>query len=186
MRADNKPPSFAQLVAREIERSATARGWRAFIPWWLAICAAAPFVFEKFAEPYLNKEVSSSDAIAILAAIAVVSSFMGSTSIALTAHLQKVVSEYPFCNYLKEENLFDSFLFWPQFVLLIQITSVFISIASAVIVGLFKGHIEFSFLIIMSVSITIYSFEKTWKLIDLIREATWYYELYQSLYNDAR
>lgn len=184
MKPDTRPPSFAQLIAREVERSASVRGWRAFVPWWLAVCLAAPFLIEKFAGPYVQKGVSSSDAVAILAAIAVVSSFMGSTSIALTAHLQKVVSEYPFCNYIKEEDLFDSFLFWPQFVLLIQIFSVFISIMSAVAVGLFKEYVDFSFLIIFSLFFTLYSFEKTWKLIDLIRKATWYYELYQSLYHN--
>lgn len=183
MRSDNRPPSFAQLVAREIERSASVRGWRAFIPWWFFVCLISPFIVEKYLGGYISKGISSSDAIAVLAAIAVVSSFMGSTSIALTAHLQKVVSEYPFCNYLKEENLFDSFLFWPQFVLLIQIISVFISIIGAILVVIFKDIFNFETIILYSVFITIYSFEKTWKLIDLIRKATWYYELYQSLYH---
>ena len=180
MATDTRPPSFAQLFAREIERSASRRGWRAFVPWWLITCLASPFIVNSYFGYFFNKTPQSADTVAILAALAVIGSFLGSTSIALTAHLQKIISEYPFSNYLKQESIFDSFLFWPQFTLLIQIICISVTILLASLIGIFNLVDYSGIFIVFAIFINIYAFEKTWKLVDLIRIATWHYEDYQS------
>ena len=184
MRVDQSPPSFPQLLVRETERSVSRRGWRALVPWWLILCLTSPLAINFYFGDKLNPSTQAADLIAILAAMAVVSSFLGATSIALTAHLQKMVSEYPFCNYLKKEGMFDAFLFWPQFTLLIQIICVSISILFACAIGIF-GVIKFAnFFIIFTLFFTVYTFTKTWNLIDLIRVVTWHYEDYMSIFHE--
>lgn len=184
MRVDQSPPPFSQLLVREIERSVSRRGWRALVPWWLVLCLASPFVINFYFGDSLSPSIQAADSIAILAAMAVVSSFLGATSIALTAHLQKMVSEYPFCNYLKKEGMFDAFLFWPQFTLFIQIICVSVAIIFACAIGIFGALKYASLFIIITVFFTIYTFTKTWNLIDLIRIVTWHYEDYMSMFHN--
>lgn len=183
MKIDTKPPRFSQLFAKELTRSTSRRGWRAFFPALLIFCIIVPISISFFCKDYLNKTFVAADAITIISSIAVIGSFLGASSVALTAHLQKIISEYPFANYLKEEDLFDSYLFWPQFVLLIQIICTSICVIFNVLIGVFNLVWLSSHFIIFSLFVILYAFVKTWQLIDLIRHVTWHYEDYMSKFH---
>jgi hypothetical protein len=186
MTTDIRPPRFSHLFAKELMRSASRRGWRAFFPIVLILCVTTPIIISFFGKEYLNKNFAVADAITIISSIAVIGSFLGASSVALTAHLQKIISEYPFANYLKSEGLFDSYLFWPQFVLLIQIVCTSICVIFNVVIGVFNLAWLSSHLIIFSLFIIMYAFIKTWQLIDLIRHVTWHYEDYMSQYHSEK
>lgn len=98
-----------------------------------------------------------------------------------------MVSEYPFSSYMKSEQLFDRFLFWPQFTLLFQIGLLLFSAVMAVLIRLVEYDQWNKFVIAFDVGLLIYVCTKTWNLVDLVRRLTWHYEDYNRLQKeDAR
>jgi hypothetical protein len=110
-----------------------------------------------------------------------VAGFFGSVSVATIGHVQRMVSEYPFSGYLKEEGLFDLFLFWPQLTLLYQISLLLFSATAAVTVRLFDIDYLNRYIMAVDVGILLFVSTKTWGLIDLVRKLTWHYEEYNRL-----
>jgi hypothetical protein len=100
--------------------------------------------------------------------------------------VQKMASEYPFSSYLREEGVFDLFLFWPQFALLTQIALILFSTVSAATVRLFNLDNFNQYIIAVDVGLLIYVCTKTWNLVELIRRLTWHYEEYQRLLAEHR
>jgi hypothetical protein len=177
----NSPPNFWTLFAEALKLSASRRSARAFIPWWLIICTVIPLAGVYFLEPQLRAQLSDSNAITILSAVAVVGGFFGSVSIATMGHVQRMASEYPFSSYLKDENLFDLYLFWPQFILLMQLCLILISMCAALFIRLIDFDAWNKYIIAFDVGLLIYVCTKTWDLIELVRKLTWHYEHYNRL-----
>jgi hypothetical protein len=92
-----------------------------------------------------------------------------------------MASEYLFSGYLRDEGLFDLFLFWPQFALLTQIGLILFSTLAAASVRLFNLDSFNQYLIAVDVGLLVYVCTKTWDLVELIRKLTWHYEEYQRL-----
>ena len=88
-----------------------------------------------------------------------------------------MVSEYPTSSFLKEEKLFDKFLFWPQYTLLFQIGLLLISVIAAVSVRVIGQNSWNKYAIAFDVGLLIYVCTR-WHLIDLIRKLTWHHEDY--------
>lgn len=180
------PPNFWSLFAQALELSASRRSILAFCPWWLILCCVVPVGIVYFSGPFLRGQIPDSSAVTVFSSIAVVGGFFGSVSVATMGHVQKMASEYPFSGYLREQKLFDLFLFWPQFTLLAQICLVLLSTLAAVAVRLFDFDLLNKYLIAVDVGLLIYVCTKTWNLIDLIRNLTWHYEEYQRLLAEHR
>jgi hypothetical protein len=176
----SSPPNFWALFAQALELSASTRSVRAFIPWWLLICCLLPIAGIYEFGPWLRSVVPENDAVT-MSAIAVVGGFFGSVSIATMTQIQRMVSEYPFSDYLRELKLFDLFLFWPQFTLLLQISLIVFSTLGAATVRLLSMNDLDRYAIAVDIGLLIYVCSKTWKLVDLIRQLTWHYEEYQRL-----
>jgi hypothetical protein len=182
----NSCPNFWTLFAEALRLSAARRSGLAFIPWWLLTCCALPAVSIFFIGQSLRAQVSETNAVTIFSAVAVVSGFFGSVSVATIGQVQKMVSEYPFSSYLREEKLFDHFLFWPQFTLLIQISLILISTCGALVIRLVDlDHLN-KYLIAVDVGLLVYVCTKTWNLVDLMRRLTWHFEHYNRLYNEQK
>jgi hypothetical protein len=75
-----------------------------------------------------------------------------------------MVSEYPFSSFLKQEKLFDKFLFWPQYTLLFQIGLLLISVIAAVSVRVIGQNSWNKYAIAFDVGLLIYVCTKTWHL----------------------
>jgi hypothetical protein len=186
MMSMDKCPNFWTLFAEALGLSATRRSGFAFVPWWLVICCALPVGLVFFVSSSLRSQVSETNAVTIFSAVAVVAGLFGSVSVATIGQVQKMASEYPFSSYLREEKLFDQFLFWPQFTLLIQITLILISTCGALALRLIDLDHMNKYFIALDVGLLIYVCTKTWNLVDLIRRLTWHYEHYNRLYNEQK
>lgn len=182
----NRPPNFWALFAEALRLSASTRSIRAFVPWWLITCGLAPVIATVLLGPWLRSSVPDSSAVTVLSAVAVVGGFFGSVSIATMGQVQRMASEYPFSSYLREEKLFDLFLFWPQFTLLMQICLILFSTFAAAFVRLLDVDEFNKYLIAVDVGLLVYVCTKTWNLIELIRNLTWHYEDYGRLLAEHR
>ena len=131
--------------------------------------------------PHIRQEISGTEAVTILSAIAVVAGFFGSVSIAAIGQVQGMVCQYPFSGYLKEEGLFDQFLFWPQFALLLQIALLLVSTVFAAFIYVFNLSNWHAYVLAVDIGFLVYVCTKTWDLVDLIRRLTWHYEEYNRL-----
>ena len=176
---DTRPPNFPEAFARAVTMSARERRYIAFFPWLLILCLVAPSVIFWLARKHITYIPSKPEAMAVLSSVAVVGGFLGSASVSITGQMQRMVSEYPFSDYLRNLGLFDHFLFWPQFVLLIQIVNIAIAGMFSLIIIIFKIEIHSILLLMTSFSFMLYTFSKTWNLIDLVRIVTWHYEDYK-------
>jgi hypothetical protein len=181
----SRPPNFWTLFAQALELSAARRSIVAFIPWWLLICCVSPGVAVHFMGSLARPLTAESGAVT-MSAIAVVGGFFGSVSVAAMVQVQRMVSEYPFSSYLREQKLFDLFLFWPQFTLLAQICLIILSTLGAATVRLYDLGEFNRYIIAINVGLLIYVCTKTWRLVDLIRFLTWHYEEYQRLLAEER
>lgn len=183
----SKPPNFWEVFAQALELSATIRSWRAFFPWFLILCIATPLALVYAGNWLFGIKIADDGAITILSSVAVAAGFFGSVSIATLGQVQRMVSEYPFSSFLKEEKLFDKFLFWPQYTLLFQIGLLLTSVIAAVSVRVIGDVSWNKYAIAFDVGLLIYVCTKTWHLIDLVRKLTWHYEDYNRQskeYND--
>ncbi|MBX9840587.1 MAG: hypothetical protein K2Z80_02135 [Xanthobacteraceae bacterium] len=179
-----KPPDFWEAFAAALQLSAAERSWRAFFPWWLIICCAIPPAVVFSLGLVSSAQTGDDGAITILSAIAVVAGFFGSVSIASLAQVQRMVSEYPFSSYLKDEGQFDQFLFWPQYTLMLQIGLLLASALAAISVRLVAFNSWNKYLISLDLGLLIYVCTKTWNLVDLVRKLTWYYEDYNRQFKE--
>jgi hypothetical protein len=176
---DGKPPNFWRLFARALGTSAGERSFTAFIPWKLAILTATPIAATYFARScVVVPDISVS--VTITSAIAVVGGFLGSISLSTSSYVQKMVSDYPFSDYLREEELFDQFLFWPQFTILIQIANILISMSAAVFIAV-TGIQMNNYILAACMGFMLYAIWRTWALVDLVRVITWHDERYFSV-----
>ncbi|MGA2895636.1 MAG: hypothetical protein ABSE22_22475 [Xanthobacteraceae bacterium] len=182
----NKPPNFWEVFADALRLSAAKRGCLAYCPWWLITCCSVPALLVYLSGSIVRPRIGDSDAVTIFSAVAVVGGFFGSVSIATMGHVQRMVSEYPFSSYLKAEKVFDQFLFWPQFTLLIQIGLILFSICIALAVRLVELEELTKYFIAIDVGLLIYVCTKTWNLIDLVRRLAWHYEDYNRLLAEER
>jgi FtsH-binding integral membrane protein len=182
----NKPPNFWEVFGDALRLSATKRGFLAYCPWWLIACCAIPTLLVYFSGSMVRPRISDSDAMTIFSAVAVVGGFFGSVSIATMGQVQRMVSEYPFSAYLKEEKLFDQFLFWPQFTLLLQVGLILFSICIALLTRLVDLQEFTKYLIAVNVGMLVYVCTKTWNLIDLVRRLSWHFEDYNRLLAEER
>ena len=114
------------------------------------------------------------------------SGFLGAVTVAALTHIQSVASKYPFSDYLKEEKLFDQFLFWPQFVLSIQIVHILFSTISAVSVLFINVPSTVLIIIAFNIGFTFYVVTKTWQLVELIRQLMWHSADYKKLYEENK
>jgi hypothetical protein len=177
----NKCPNFWTVFAEALGLSAARRGFFAYVPWWLFLCVAFPLLAVVLLKSSLRPELTAGNATTVFSAIAVVAGFFGSVSVATIGQVQRMVAEYPFSSYLREEKLFDQFLFWPQFTLLIQILLLLSSTSAAVLIKLVDCDYLSKYLIAADVGLLMYVCSKTWNLIDLVRQLTWHYEQYNRL-----
>ncbi|MCA1528535.1 hypothetical protein [Bradyrhizobium yuanmingense] len=180
----DKCPNFWSVFAEALGLSAERRGFLAYVPWWLFICCASPLVAVFLIRDSLRPQITDGGIATVLAAIAVVAGFFGSVSVATIGQVQRMVAEYPFSSYLRDQKLFDQFLFWPQFTLLLQITLLLTSASLAAITRLFEYDSLNRYLIAADVGLLIYVCTKTWRLVELVRQLTWHYEQYNRLYKE--
>jgi hypothetical protein len=178
----NECPNFWTVFAEALGLSAARRGFLAYIPWWLVLCCACPLLIVFLLSNSLRAQITDNNATTVFSGIAVVAGFFGSVSVATIGQVQRMISEYPFSSYLREEKLFDQFLFWPQFTLLLQITLLLVSISAVVLTRLMDHDYLNKYFIAVDIGLLIYVCTKTWSLVDLIRELTWHYEQYNRLY----
>ncbi len=182
----NECPNFWTIFAEALGLSAARRGFFAYIPWWLFLCCAVPISIVFLLQSSLRPQITDSNATTVFSAIAVVAGFFGSVSVATIGQVQRMVSEYPFSSYLRDEKLFDQFLFWPQFTLLLQIFLLLASTSAAVLARLMDYDVLNKYFIAVDVGLLLYVCTKTWNLVDLIRQLTWHYEQYNRIYREIR
>jgi len=150
------------------------------------VCLCGPVLVTWGLSTFIRQQISDSDAITVLSAVAVVAGFLGSVSVSAIGNVQRIVSEYPFSSYLREEKLFDLFLFWPQFTLLCQVALLLLSVSMAVALRLFDLSLLSKYVIAVDVGLLVYVCTKTWNLIDLMRKLTWHYEEYKRVFEEAK
>lgn len=174
----NGPKNFWALFAEALELSASQRSFRAFIPWWLFITAICPVIAGYMFSWCFRGIITDATAAQILASIAVVAGFLGSVSIATATQVQKMASEYPFSSYLRDEKIYDTFFFWPQFTLLLQITLIVLATFSAITIRLINLGQFNNLIVLFNAGLLFYICTKTWKLVELVRTLSWHYEDY--------
>src|SRR5262249_46596989 len=149
-------PNFWELFAAALRLSASKRSIWAFAPWWLVVCCGVPIVSVYFFSSVARSQITDTNTIAILSSVAVVGAFFGSVSIATMGHVQRMASEYPFSSYLRDEELFDLFLFWPQFALLSQLFLILFSTCCAVLIRIWDFDQANKYIIALDVGFLIY------------------------------
>ncbi|MGF1592505.1 MAG: hypothetical protein ACFCUW_04450 [Kiloniellaceae bacterium] len=120
------------------------------------------------------------------AAILVMSGFLGSVSINVMREVFSLISQQEFSDYLKEEGVFDQYLFWPQATLLLQIMLIFSSAVLIFVYSIFGLEVSVVRLIIFVVGLMTYVVIKTWDLADMVRKLAWHRQEFLSLLANAR
>jgi hypothetical protein len=174
----NRPPNFWEVFSDALRLSAGNRGILAYCPWLMIVCCSVPALLIYLCGSVIRPRILDGDAMTIFSAVAVVCGFFGSVSVATMGNVQRMVSEYPFSAYLRDEKLFDLFLFWPQFTLLIQIGLILFSICIGSLVRLTDFGEMTKYFTAVDVGLLIYVCTKTWNLVDLVRRLSWHYEDY--------
>ena len=169
-------PNFAESFAKGIMRSAKRRSWLAFVPWWLGLCVATPIVYLRSDSVFVFTDEHVNYIVVLFSSFAVVGAFLGSISISAMVQIQKVASEYPFSDYLRDEDIFDQFIFFPQYILTIQLIFIIYSCLSIMVVFSGIGFPLIKYFIFIGFGLMIYISTKTWGLLDVIRKLMWHYE----------
>ncbi len=114
----------------------------------------------------------------------VAAGFLGAVSVGCMNQIYSTLTDELFSDYLKEEHVFDQFLAWPQIILLIQMSYLFLCAAAIVLVC----TTPWNFVRILSLCelsvLTLYITTKTWSLVDLLRVLAWHRQDYARILRD--
>lgn len=117
----------------------------------------------------------------VFAAQLVMAGFLGSVSVNVMSQIFSLVSEPKFADYLRQEKIFDQYIFWPQFNLIIQITFIFTSVVCVIWYIAFKFDLAAIRIILGNFGFMVYAVSKTWNIVDMVRVLAWNRRVYQSL-----
>lgn len=178
----DKCPRFSVLFAKALQRSAAQRGLFAYIPYKLmAFFGLAIWIVWAFS-PWQPKDLSSSNLLAIYAAFITAVGFLGALSIYGMSHVMSVCLRYPFSMFLQGEDLFDEFIFWPQYILLVQFLCMLCHVLSICISLLTDRYNDY--VLASNVSFFLYTLLLTWNLIDLMRQVSWHFADFEKQLNE--
>ncbi|HEY8698430.1 MAG TPA: hypothetical protein VIM02_12510 [Rhizomicrobium sp.] len=122
--------------------------------------------------------ISSGDSIQILAGMMIVGGLLSAVSVACMSQIYDTIADPLFGDYLREEEVFDEFLFWPQLTLLIQIVFVILCVLAIMVAITLRDNGYTLLAICVVIAIMIYTALKTWNLIEAMRLLAWHRQEY--------
>ncbi len=184
-KSDTGPKSLPASFFELIEHSETKYGICAYIPLLFSVCCFLPLVIiEKYEFNFENK-ISSDEFVSFHTSLLVFSGIIAAFSISSINHIMNLTSKYPFSDYLMEEKLFNSFVFYPQFVFIIQCA---LAVFSVIFIC---SHFIFDFnepnrfrLVLFSSGYAVYMIIRTVGLLGLMRLLNWHFARYEIMYNE--
>ena len=173
-------PNFWETLSKSLMRSAKIRGIIAFFPWLLVTTTVASAMLAWYF--CLPRYSSGPEALTIISAMLTTTGFFGALTIFSMGHVMSTCLQYPFSGYLQDEDLLDEFIFFPQFVLFLQI----VYISSCTFLVFFIGHLGRAgdYALFVSGGLFVYITVKTWGLVDLMRKVSWHFADFQKLLNE--
>lgn len=181
---ENRPPSFFAILVKSWRRTQDSHWIYSYLPFYFAILCIIIPTFITSLLVNIDNNIDDSLVITSISAFMVLSGFLGGFSISAMTQIQTISSTYPFSSYLREEDLFDEFIFFPQFTISIQISAIAAQCAS-IIISLFSTKTFDIFILTFNIFLLFYVITKTWQLVDLIRVLTWHFEHYMRIYNET-
>jgi hypothetical protein len=151
------------------------------VPWLLAILFVLPQLFSDNITVMALNMSPNSNFVPIFSSILVVGGLFGAVSINVLNQVFSLCSNTQFADYLKEEKIFDIYIFWPQYALSIQILLMFSCLASIFAYYTAGIGVVFIRISLFNISMLFYTFIKTWDLIDMVRVLAWHRQEYLSL-----
>lgn len=177
------PLSFFQSFLRTLDDAYVAIGARTYFPIVFVTTSIVPIgillIFRELDRPFPADSFSM-----ILAATMTVEGILASVSISAMVQIQQIASQYPFSDYLKQEKLFDSFIFAPQFAFVTQCLAAFACVISLLLTP-FGTELEME-LVVICMGLFVYALIKTLGLVDMIRTLSWHYASYQIFLEEAK
>lgn len=180
-----KAPKLSETFVKAIQLAYKRRGLRALLPWWFATCFGVPIFLVWQSAGLIETELAMNKGIhTVFAAFLVLGGFLGAVSINVMREVYSLVSEPKFADYLREEGLFDQYIFWPQFVLIVQMSFIVAAVICTTLVVLapLKGAVLY--FLAVTIGLLGYSMSKTLGLIDMVRTLAWHRSDYQKQYDE--
>lgn len=167
------PHTFIESFRESLRLGEEEYWFISYIPWMLILFCCMPLFLMKTSGYDYKGDLTISDVSVVLSAFSVVGGILGAFTISSISQIQILVCKYPFSKYLKECDLFNQFIYIPQYIFLVQMSFVIIC-AISLIASIFYAPIRFE-LLIFCVGFLLYTSVKTWGLVDLIRLLSWHY-----------
>jgi hypothetical protein len=174
-------PTFVGSFWESVNEAYLEIGFRAYIPWLLFLLCFVPNISIYFLDVGDEPSISNGEITTILSAFAVVAGVLAAFSISAMTQVQQIASTFPFSDYLKQEKLLNSFIFFPQFTFAAQTLLIILNCSSVVFCSVFDKY-NFEVLIV-NFGFLLYVSFKTFGLVDLIRKLTWHFAEYNILLN---
>lgn len=128
----------------------------------------------------------SKDALILLSSLSItISGILGAFAISASIHISNLSSQFPLSDFLIEIDALDEFLFFPQYVIAIQMLTLIYAI-SAILISFFAEVNIIAFLIFSVGFSIVLMCKKTWGLISIMRQLSWYHSHFMSEYNKAQ
>ena len=177
-------PTFLKTFFAYLSKVEKNIGARAYVPYLLILILGLPFALVYGLPELFELDFRNADAYSILSSVILVGGILSAFSISASSQVQQIASRYPFSDYLVENDLFEYFIFIPQFTLVVQSLLVLSGAFSILLIYMYDEVINVA--ILLNISLMMYVFIKTLGLVDLIRVLTWHSARYNIMLNQMK
>lgn len=162
--------TFSEAVILGIKK----RKLRALVPWYLLLTLGAPITVVWYWNEDATRLLSDPKLLAVISGLMVVGGLLSSVCVNVMREVFSLVSEHKFATYLRELGLFNQYIFWPQFTLLLQLLLMMYCVAViAAFVVLPTSHL-LPYLVATAFGALTYVATKTYNLVGMVRVLVWH------------
>lgn len=167
-------PKLSETFTEAIKLGFESKGLWTLVPWLLvptfAVCILVANIwrceiFAILARPgFLN----------VLGAMMVIGGLLSTVCINIMRETYAITGEKDFAAFLRKLNLFDQYLFWPQYVLLLQLSLVVYCLVVISAIVVFPTQTFVPYLVSCAFGFLFYVAVKTYGLVDMVRVLVWH------------
>ena len=172
--ADSEAPKLFDTFADTIKLGLESRGVKSLVPWLLLLT----FGLSIFVASYWHAEVVAligrPGLLTILSAMMVIGGLLSTVCINVMRETYAITGEKEFAHFLRGLKIFDQYLFWPQYVLLLQLSLVIYCLLTISSIVVLPSHWLVPYLVACNFGFLFYVAVKTYGLVDMVRVLVWH------------
>lgn len=168
-------PTLLDTFSDAVVLSIRTRKLWSLIPWYLCLTIGVPIFIVWYWNDQATKLLAEPRIVTVLTAVMVVGGLLSSVCVNVMREVfSLVLAEQKFATYLRELGLFDQYIFWPQYTLLIQLVLMMYCVFLIAVFVILPDAQFVPYLVGITFGALLYVATKTYNLVGMVRVLAWH------------